>query len=99
MTVAGFSESIALFVCPMAPEHSRVWFRLAVTDWTADEAKLRAFQHEIFVQDQPILESQFPKRLPLAARAKKHAVADKASVAYRRFLQQQDIRFGVSWDE
>jgi phenylpropionate dioxygenase-like ring-hydroxylating dioxygenase large terminal subunit len=49
----------------MAPETSRVWFRLAVADFASPDEKLRDFQHTIFTQDQPVLESQRPKRLPL----------------------------------
>ncbi|MFX8059705.1 hypothetical protein ABTK63_20435, partial [Acinetobacter baumannii] len=53
----GYSESIALFVCPLEPERSRVWFRLAVPDFASSDDELRAFQHTIFTQDQPVLES------------------------------------------
>ena len=33
--------------------------------------------------------------LPLQAGAESHVAVDKGSVAYRRFLQQQGITFGV----
>lgn len=88
-------EAIALFVCPLTPETSRVWFRLAVADFDTPDAKLRAFQHTIFTQDQPVLESQRPQRLPLDLRAELHTAADKASSAYRRFLKASGITFGV----
>ena len=42
-------KSIALFVCPVAPERSRVWFRLAVNDVASSDATLRAFQDMIQV--------------------------------------------------
>ncbi len=90
-----YRESIALFINPMGPEQSRVWFRMAVADFTAADDKLREFQHTIFMQDKPILESQSPKRLPLGLRAELHTVADKASSAYRRHLQAQGVTFGV----
>ena len=93
--VAGWRESIALFVCPLTPETSRVWFRLAVADFAASDEKLRAFQHTIFTQDQPVLESQNPQRLPLDLRAELHTAADKASSAYRRYLRASGITFGV----
>jgi phenylpropionate dioxygenase-like ring-hydroxylating dioxygenase large terminal subunit len=93
--IEGFRESIALFICPMTPETSRVWFRLAMADFESSDEKLRAFQHTIFTQDQPVLESQSPKRLPLNLRAELHTTADKASSAYRRFLTQEGITFGV----
>lgn len=93
--VQDWREAIALFVCPLTPETSRVWFRLAVADFDTPDAKLRAFQHTIFTQDQPVLESQRPQRLPLDLRAELHTAADKASSAYRRFLKASGITFGV----
>lgn len=93
--VEGWRESIALYICPLTPETSRVWFRLAVADFDSPDEKLRAFQHTIFTQDQPVLESQAPKRLPLDLRAELHTAADKASSAYRRHLKTSGITFGV----
>ena len=90
-----YRESVALFICPLAPERSRVWFRLAVADFESPDLKLREFQHAIFMQDKPVLESQNPKLLPLDLRAELHSPADKASSAYRRHLQQLGITFGV----
>ncbi|MBX9832877.1 MAG: aromatic ring-hydroxylating dioxygenase subunit alpha [Burkholderiaceae bacterium] len=91
----GWRESIALFICPITPVHSRVWFRLAVADFESTDEKLQAFQHTIFTQDQPVLESQMPQCLPLDLRAELHTAADKASSAYRRFLRHSGITFGV----
>ena len=88
-------ESIALWVCPITQENSRVWFSLAVVDTMTQAQVLRDFQNTIFAQDQPVLESQSPKRLPLDLRAELHTAADKASSAYRRFLQDAGITFGV----
>ena len=93
--VDGWRESIALFICPVSAVSSRVWFRLAVADFESPDAKLQAFQHTIFTQDQPVLESQQPQRLPLDLPAELHTPADRASSAYRRFLRQSGITFGV----
>jgi len=93
--MAGWRESIALFVCPLTPETSRVWVRLAVAAFESPDEKLQAFQHTIFTQDQPVLESQTPQRLPLDLRAELHTAADKASSAYRRYLRASGITFGV----
>jgi phenylpropionate dioxygenase-like ring-hydroxylating dioxygenase large terminal subunit len=95
VALPAFRESIGLFICPLTPETSRVWFRLAVADAAPDEAALRAFQDAIFLQDKPVLESQSPRLLPLAPRAELHTAADKTSVAYRRYLSQLGITFGV----
>jgi phenylpropionate dioxygenase-like ring-hydroxylating dioxygenase large terminal subunit len=90
-----YRESIALFICPLGPQTSRVWFRLAVADFASTDDKLREFQHTIFMQDKPILESQSPKCLPLDVRDELHTAADKASSAYRRHLKKLGITFGV----
>jgi phenylpropionate dioxygenase-like ring-hydroxylating dioxygenase large terminal subunit len=91
----GFEEAIALFAQPITEETSRVWFVLAMTDFSSPEATLQQFQDTIFAQDKPIVESQTPKRLPLDLRAEAHGAADKMSSAYRRYLASQHISFGV----
>ena len=96
VAVADWRESIALFLCPVDEERSIAWFRLAVADFESPDEKLRAFQDTIFRQDQPVLESQSPKRLPLDLRAELHTPADRASSAYRRHLARLGISFGVS---
>ncbi|WBY00687.1 aromatic ring-hydroxylating dioxygenase subunit alpha [Ramlibacter tataouinensis] len=88
-------EAIALFICPVGPERSRVWFRLAVADFDSPDERLREFQDTIFRQDQPVLESQTPKRLPLDLRAELHTRADRASATYRRHLARLGVTFGV----
>ncbi len=96
VATVGYRESIALFICPLGPETSRVWFRLGLADFESSDERLRQFQHAIFMQDKPVLESQNPKLLPLDLRAELHTSADKASSAYRRHLKQLGITFGVS---
>jgi phenylpropionate dioxygenase-like ring-hydroxylating dioxygenase large terminal subunit len=96
VAVPDWRESIALFLCPAEAELSIAWFRLAVADFESPDEKLLAFQDTIFRQDQPVLESQRPKRLPLDLRAELHTAADRASSAYRRHLSRLGITFGVS---
>ncbi len=92
---AAISNAIAMFICPVAPERSVVWFRMAtLNDDSTDEA-LRAFQDTIFLQDKPVVESQRPRRLPLDPAAEAHGPADRISSAYRRFLRAQQVTFGV----
>lgn len=86
-------EAIALFVCPVEPESSRVWFRLALPADRTDDAATLAFQDAIFAQDRPVLESQRPRRLPLNGEV--HCAADRTSVAYRRWLKDAGITYGV----
>lgn len=95
VAIANFSEAIALFVLPITPEQSRVWFRLAMNDFESLDEKLTGFQDTIFSQDKPIVESQRPKCLPLASGAELHGPADRSSSAYRRYLSRVGVRFGV----
>ncbi len=78
----------------MGPEESRVWFTHFTSDERTPEAELRAFQDSIFVQDRPIIESQQPRRLPLSG-GEAHSAADRLAVAYRRYLRDLGISFGV----
>jgi phenylpropionate dioxygenase-like ring-hydroxylating dioxygenase large terminal subunit len=88
-------EAYALWTCPLGEEHTRVWFTLATSDTTRSDAELRDFQATIFGQDAPVLESQRPRRLPLARGAELHCAADRLSVAYRRWLGEQGALFGT----
>ena len=90
----GYQDVIGLFVCPVEPDSSRVWFRLALTDFDSSDEELIAFQDTIFMQDRPVLESQSPKRLPLSG-GEIHSAADRSSAAYRRYLRERGITFGV----
>jgi phenylpropionate dioxygenase-like ring-hydroxylating dioxygenase large terminal subunit len=92
---AGPREAYALWVCPVTPESSRVWFTQFTSDTTTPDAALREFQTTIFLHDRPIIESQQPRRLPLEPGAELHCAADRLSVAYRRYLRKRGITFGV----
>ena len=91
----GYEESIVLLIQPQTTDSCRVWFRMAVSDLEADVEDVLAFQDKIFSQDKPVLESQKPRLLPLQTGAESNVASDKASVAYRRFLQKLAVTFGV----
>ncbi|MBL8351646.1 MAG: aromatic ring-hydroxylating dioxygenase subunit alpha [Burkholderiaceae bacterium] len=98
VAVADFRESIALFIAPLTPESSRVWFRLAMNDFESPDERLQAFQHTIFTQDQPVLESQRPKCLPISDTApvrELHCAADRSAAAYRRYLRERGVTYGT----
>jgi phenylpropionate dioxygenase-like ring-hydroxylating dioxygenase large terminal subunit len=90
-----FREAISLHVQPVGEEHSRVWIILALTNFVQSEDELRAFQDRIFLQDKPILENQVPKKLPLDPGAEMPVRCDRMSLAYRRYLREKRLRFGV----
>ena len=55
---------------------------------------------EVEVQKQHVdfLENQFPKKLPLDSRAETPIRADKSAIAYRRWLSQKGLTYGVIVD-
>lgn len=90
----GPADSYTIWACPTSPESCRLWFAQYTTDNTSSDSVLRDFQVAIFAQDQPILESQSPKRLPLEG-GELMSAADRLSVAYRRYLKAQGVTHGV----
>ncbi len=92
----GRQDVIAVFLQALDQEHIRahMWLCLLADENQPDWA-LRRFQSSIFGQDKPILENQMPRRLPLDPRAETPIRADKSAVAYRRWLRQLGVRYGV----
>jgi phenylpropionate dioxygenase-like ring-hydroxylating dioxygenase large terminal subunit len=90
-----FREAIALHVQPIEEERSRAWMIMAMTEQGSSDESVRAFQDAIFMQDRPILENQNPKRLPLSPGAELPVASDRMSQAYRRYLAEQRLRYGV----
>jgi phenylpropionate dioxygenase-like ring-hydroxylating dioxygenase large terminal subunit len=91
----GRLDVIALFVQAIDEEHIRAHMWLCLLDDDQPDWALRRFQVSIFGQDKPILENQLPRRLPLDPRAETPIRADKSAVAYRRWLGQLGVRYGV----
>lgn len=88
-------EAIALFSQPLTETSTRVWIIMALNDFVSSYDAMREFQDTIFLQDQPILESQHPARLPLTPGAEVSVLCDRMSLAYRAYLKQQDLHYGV----
>jgi phenylpropionate dioxygenase-like ring-hydroxylating dioxygenase large terminal subunit len=86
---------IALFLQPIDQEHVRAHMLMCVLDEENEDKIIKRFQQTIFGQDKPILENQFPKRLPLDPRAETPIRADKSAIAYRRWLSQKGVTYGV----
>ncbi len=91
----GAQDSYVIWACPQTPESSRLWFAQYTSDSSTPDDDLRAFQEAIFAQDRPVLESQQPKTLPLDG-SEAMSSADRLSAAYRRYLRDCSIGFGVS---
>jgi len=88
-------DVIALFLQPMEEEFIRAHALVSVIDTQSSDLDIRMFQQTIFGQDKPILENQYPKRLPLDPRAETPIRADKSAIVYRRWLRAKGLRYGV----
>ncbi len=88
-------DVIAIFLQPMTQDRCRAHLLQSMIDSSSTIVELRRFQQTIFGQDKPILENQFPKRLPLDPRAETPIRADKSAIAYRRWLSQKGLTYGV----
>jgi phenylpropionate dioxygenase-like ring-hydroxylating dioxygenase large terminal subunit len=92
---ASRDDVIAIFTRPLSEEYISASLFLAMIDTQSTDLQLRHWQQLIFSQDKPILENQRPLRLPLDPRAELSVRADRASVGYRRWLRERDVRYGT----
>lgn len=90
----GPRDSYIIWACPQTETSCRLWFAQYTTDAHTPADVLRDFQLTIFAQDQPILESQEPKALPLSG-GEAMSAADRLSAAYRRYLKSCAVTYGV----
>jgi phenylpropionate dioxygenase-like ring-hydroxylating dioxygenase large terminal subunit len=60
------------------------------------EQALYDFQKLIINQDVPIVESQRPELLPLDLQAELHLRSDRTAIAYRKWLKDLGVTFGVA---
>jgi len=88
--------SIFLVVTPVEETRSIAWLGVA-RNYSAEVSndELRAFQDYVMTQDIPMLESQRPQKLPLNLQQEFHFPCDKMSIAYRKWLKQLNLQFGV----
>ena len=88
-------DVIIIFVQPMGEEWVRAHTGMCLIDDESTAEQIRQFQQTIFGQDKPILENQYPKQLPLDSRIETPIRADKSAIAYRRWLSQKGLQYGV----
>jgi len=88
-------DVIALFCRSVAADRIEAHMFLSLLDPDNSEVVIRKFQQSIFGQDKPILENQYPKLLPLDPRAETPIRADKVAIAYRRWLSDLGVTYGV----
>ena len=88
-------DVIAIFLQAMTHETIRAHNFLSMVDEANSDNVLKYFQQMIFSQDKPILENQHPKRLPLDPRVETPIRADRSAIAYRRWLTDLGVTYGV----
>lgn len=88
---------IVLTIRPVRIDLSFAYFIIA-TNYGHDEVsdnEVLEFHTKILMQDIPILEAQ-PKVIPLNPREEIHVNSDKLTSAYRHYLKEHGISFGIS---
>ena len=88
-------DVIGLFCRARAADFIEASMFLSLVDEESTTSEIRRFQQTIFAQDKPILENQYPKCLPLDPRAETPILADKVAIAYRRWLSDLGVTYGV----
>jgi phenylpropionate dioxygenase-like ring-hydroxylating dioxygenase large terminal subunit len=88
-------DAIVLCVHPVEEHLCRAQPLLFLVDDRSADSELLGFEQAIFLQDRFIVENQRPLSLPLRPGAETPVRADAASMAYRRWLREKNLRFGV----
>ena len=88
--------SIFMSVTPVSETLSRAWFAVALNYPGLSDDALREFQDHVASQDLPVVESQWPERLPLDLQAELHLRSDRVAIAYRRMLGMIGMTFGTA---
>lgn len=94
---SGSCFSLLFAVAPISEKESVAWFTVFMNygDPAAD-AEIAAFQDRIFAEDQPIVASQRPERLPLDLAEELHLPSDRMAIAYRQYIRRLGLTFGTA---
>lgn len=93
--MAGAFDLIGIFVQPRRETLCDAHAFMLVYDDVSTDDYLVQWQQSIFLQDRVILENQRPLRLPLKRTAELPIPADASSLAYRRWLRERGLTYGV----
>jgi len=84
-------------VTPLATDDCILWVQIAINyGFDLPEPQILERQDAVYNQDKPIIESQRPHPLPLDLKQELHLRSDKYCVAYRKWLKELGITWGVS---
>ena len=86
------------FAVTPVDEHNSIGWMWNSMNYNHDlpDEKFLAYIDEIVHQDIPIVESQRPELLPLDLQTELHLKPDATGIAYRRWLKDLDLTYGVS---
>lgn len=93
----GACFSLLFAVAPISETESTAWFTVFM-DYgdPAGDAEIAAFQNRIFAEDQPIVASQRPEKLPLNLAEELHLPSDRMAIAYRQYIRRLGLTFGTA---
>ena len=92
----GSRLTLMLSLTPLDELLTSAWFYGAINEKIDISARdWDNFQSKIFSQDVPIVESQRPEMLPLDLQAELHLRSDRLAIAYRRWLKELGLTYGV----
>lgn len=88
---------VLMVTSPLEETHTRVWKINVFAECDDTQAeRFVGFSRAAMLQDRPIVESQWPKPLPLDPRAELHQRADRLAAAYRRWLRERGWTYAVT---
>jgi phenylpropionate dioxygenase-like ring-hydroxylating dioxygenase large terminal subunit len=88
-------DAILLAVHPVDEHRCRAQPVAYLVDDRSADNDLRSIEQALFLQDRFIVENQRPLSLPLSPGREVSVPADAASLAYRRWLRDKGLTFGV----
>ncbi len=88
-------DLIGILIQPREETVSDVHCFMLVYDDSSSDEYLVQWQQSIFLQDRVILENQKPARLPLDPKAELPVRADAMATAYRKWLRDHGLTYGV----
>jgi len=84
-------------VCPVDRLRTRGWILMSMNyGFEQDADGIRQFQDTVTGEDIPIVESQRPELLPLDLQEELHLRSDRVAIAYRQYLREVGVTFGVA---
>lgn len=93
----GHCFTLLFAVTPVNETSSIAWFTIFMNYGDpSEDAGIVAFQDRIFAQDQPIVSSQRPERLPLDLAEELHLPSDRLAIAYRKYIRGLGLTFGTA---